>query len=95
MIQSFSSKASKKLKELSHLILYCNSSSLPTELINDNKIDYNTIIQKIILPYFSIKSRVVRYGVIFKIGNFEFKAVACEPKNGGKITKNTRIHCYQ
>ncbi len=72
-----------------------NSNNLPVELINDNKIDYKTVIQKIILPFFSIKSRVVRFGVIFKIGNFEFKAVSCEPKIGGKITKNTRIHCYK
>lgn len=77
------------------MIFYGKSNTLPVELKNENKIDYNTIIQKIVVPFFSIKSRVLRHGVVFKIGSFEFKVVSCEPRLGGKITKNTRLHCYK
>lgn len=60
----------------------------------DDEIDYKTILDKIILPFFTIKSRIVFAGSIFKIGNFEFKVGSCDPFIGGRISKKTNIYCY-
>lgn len=80
------------IKPINSVMFYCNKTNLPEEAFIDGDINYFMILKKLILPFFSIKSRIISVGKVFKIGNFEFQVFHCEPKIG-KITKNSGIYC--
>ncbi len=50
------------------------------------------IIEKLLVPFFQIKSRVVSKGLFFKIGDLEFYVANCVPESGGKVTSKTVLH---
>lgn len=41
-------------------------------LIKDNKINYLTLVNNVLLPFFAVRSRFVEQGIRFCIGPFEF-----------------------
>ncbi len=83
-----------KIQELSSLVLSVNRESLFSNFINiDGKIDYELILKKILLPFFKMKSRILKKGTFFKIGEIEFKVNGLNPGKKGVITSKTFIHC--
>jgi hypothetical protein len=57
-------------------------------------VDYGTVLQKIVLPFFQVKLRAPQDGELFKIGNFTFKVLGTHPRSG-RITKDTLISCFR
>ena len=55
------------------------SDELPSELIKNGVINYRMILSKIIVSYFSIRTRFVTQSDVFNIGKFEFKVVGGRP----------------
>lgn len=55
------------------------------------EIKYSIIIQKILLPYFKMKIRILKEGSTFKIGDINFKVVGLSPYKYGFISSGTYI----
>lgn len=51
-------------------------------------------MKKILLPYFKIKSRIIKLGKYFKIGEIGFKVTGISPGKKGVITSKTFLHCH-
>ena len=51
------------------------------------------ILSKIIVSYFSIRTRFVTQSDVFNIGKFEFKVVGGRPWQG-RVTQKTELYCY-
>lgn len=87
-------KKSKKIEQLSSLVLYVNKDSLFSNFFDQNgQVNYDIIMKKILLPYFKIKSRILKKGSYFKIGEIDFKVSGLYPGKKGVITSKTFIHC--
>jgi hypothetical protein len=61
--------------------------------MNNECINYELIIKQILLPYFKIKSRVLKQGNFFKIGEVRFKIEGMSPTNKGVVCSQTYIQC--
>lgn len=85
----------KKIEDLSNLVLSINKDNLIDTFYNtqQQKIDYDIIIKKILLPYFKIKSRVMKKGMQFKIGEISFKVNGLAPFKKGLVTSKTSVQC--
>jgi len=87
-------KKSKKIDELSSLVLCVNKDRLFSNFFdNIGQINYDLIMKKILLPYFKIKSRILKKNSYFKIGEIDFKVSGLNPGKKGVITSKTVIHC--
>jgi hypothetical protein len=87
-------KKAKKIQELSSLVIIINKDSLFETFLNEeNLINYDLLIKKILLPYFKIKSRIMKKGQFFKIGEMGFKVIGLSPFKKGVISSKTYIHC--
>lgn len=55
--------------ELTSLVLLCNRDNLPNELLDEQgAIKYRLLLTKVVVPFFSIRSRFVPPGILFNIG---------------------------
>lgn len=87
-------KKSKKIEQLSSLVLYVNKDNLFSNFFDQNgQVNSELIVKKILLPYFKIKSRILKKGSHFKIGEIDFKVSGLYPGKKGVITSKTFIHC--
>lgn len=87
-------KKSKKIEQLSSLVLYVNKDSLFSSFFDQNgQVNYDLIIKKFLMPYFKMKSRILKKGSFFKIGEIDFKVSGLYPGKKGVITSKTFIHC--
>jgi len=87
-------KKSKKIDELSSLVLCVDKETLFSNFFNQyDDINYDIIMKRILLPYFKIKSRILKKGSYFKIGEIDFKVSGVSPGKKGVITSKTYIHC--
>jgi len=84
--------------ELQNVVLMVNKDKLldlgnfydnQTELIN-----YELVMKKMLLPFFKIKSRILKNGMFFNIGEIDFKVIGCAPQEKGLITSKTYISCH-
>ncbi|CAD8174109.1 unnamed protein product [Paramecium octaurelia] len=82
-----------QLPQLESVTLYVNRTILDPALIKDNVIDFQRLIKNVLLPFFSVRQRVLESGIKFSIGSFEFRVVGGFPSKG-IITKQTQIYCY-
>ncbi|CAD8072915.1 unnamed protein product [Paramecium primaurelia] len=78
---------------LENVTFYVNRTILDPALIKDNVIDFQRLIKNVLLPFFSVRQRVLESGIKFSIGSFEFRVVGGFPSKG-IITKQTQIYCY-
>ncbi|CAD8066135.1 unnamed protein product [Paramecium sonneborni] len=78
---------------LENVTFYVNKTKLDPALIKDNVIDFQRLINNVLLPYFSVRQRVLESGIKFSIGAFEFRVVGGFPAKG-IIIKQTQIYCY-
>ncbi|CAD8153982.1 unnamed protein product [Paramecium pentaurelia] len=78
---------------LESVTLYVNRTKLDPALIKDNVIDFQRLINNVLLPFFSVRERVLETGIKFSIGAFEFRVVGGFPTRG-IIAKQTQIYCY-
>jgi len=67
---------------------FCNFYDIQKDLI-----DYELIMKKILLPYFKIKSRILKKGMLFKIGEIDFRVIGSYPSGKGIISSKTYIQC--
>ncbi|CAK64232.1 unnamed protein product (macronuclear) [Paramecium tetraurelia] len=81
------------LHNLESVTFYVNRTKLDPALIKDNVIDFQRLINNVLLPFFSVRQRVLELGIKFSIGAFEFRVVGGFPSRG-IITKQTQIYCY-
>jgi hypothetical protein len=51
------------------------------------------ILNSLLVPYFSIRTRILDRGSYFKIGDIEFYVASCEPYEYGKVTSKTTLRC--
>lgn len=65
---------------------------LQSFIVNDS-INYKLIIKHILLPYFKMKSRVLKQGNFLKIGEVRFKIEGMNPTNKGIVCSQTYIQC--
>lgn len=87
-------KKEKKIQELSSLVVSVNKDSLFDTFLNEESlINYDLLIKKILLPYFKIKSRIIKKSQFFKIGEIGFKVIGLSPFKKGVISSKTYIHC--
>jgi hypothetical protein len=92
-------KKPKKVQELSSLVVLINKDTLLEtflELEDESGIvtvNYDLLMKKILLPYFKIKSRIMKRGMFFKIGEMDFKVIGVAPFKKGVISSKTYIHC--
>jgi len=87
-------KKSRKIEQLSSLVLCVNKDNLFSNFFNQNsQINYDLIMKKILMPYFKIKGRILKKGSYFKIGEINFKVSGLYPGKKGLITSKTFIHC--
>lgn len=87
-------KKSKKIDELSSVVLCVDKDSLFSNFFDLNEeINFELIKKKILLPYFKIKSRILKKRMFFKIGEIDFKVSGVFPGKKGVITSKTYIHC--
>lgn len=61
--------------------------------LEENKVNYDLLIKKILLPYYKMKSRIMKKGMFFKIGEIGFKVIGCAPFTKGTVSSKTYIHC--
>ncbi|CAD8072580.1 unnamed protein product [Paramecium sonneborni] len=78
---------------LQSVTFYVNRTKLDAALIKDNVIDFQRLINNVLLPFFSVRQRVLESGIKFQIGAFEFRVIGGFP-NRGIITRQTQIYCY-
>jgi len=64
-----------------------------SNFIKEGKPDYDLIMKNILLPYFKMKSRILKQGSFFKIGEMGFKVSGLSPTNKGIISSKTYIQC--
>lgn len=69
--------------------------SLLPIFFQSDKIDYDSIVKKILLPYFKLKSRVVKRNMEFRIGELTFKVTGAATASIGTVTSLTFIQCNQ
>ncbi len=88
-------KKPSKVNELSSLVLSADIDTLfdtfydfETQVIN-----YDLIMKKILLPYYKMKSRIMKKGMFFKIGEIGFRVTGTCPFHKGAISSKTYIHC--
>lgn len=87
-------KKQKKIDELSSVVLTIDRDSLFSSLLYENeKINFDLVVKKLILPYFKIKRRILKKGIYFKIGELDFKVAGLFPGKIGVVTSKTYIHC--
>lgn len=95
-------KGNKKpeiINSLSSVILYINKDNLFSNFFEkkneeeEPSINYELILKKILLPFFKMKSRVLKRDSYFKIGEIEFKVAGISPGIKGKVNNNTYIKC--
>ncbi len=67
--------------------------------MNDNltpiTVKYDLIIKKILLPFFSIHSRILEKNHQFEIGPIKFLVAGTSPHKLGKVTTSTLIRCCE
>ena len=51
------------------------------------------VVKALLIPYFSMRMRILERGNYFKIGEIEFYVASCEPYEFGKITSRTTLRC--
>ena len=73
--------------------MYINKDNLFSNFYKNDEIDYDVIMKKILLPYFKMKSRLLKNGSFFKIGEIEFKVAAVLPGFKGIVNSKTYIKC--
>lgn len=85
----------KKVRELNNLVLYINKDTLFENFYDaeNDKIHYEIITKKILLPYFKIKSRVMKKNMHFKIGEIGFKVSGMNPAKKGVVSSKTYVQC--
>ncbi len=87
-------KNPKKIHELASLVLIVDKDTLFENFFDDNgSINYELVIKKILLPYFKMKSRVIKNDMFFKIGEIGLKVTGLSPTKKGVVTSKTFIHC--
>ncbi len=86
-------RKTKPIPELTSVVLSVNKDTLITTFFKGNDIDYDLIMKKILLPYFKIKSRILKKSRFFKIGEIGYKVVGVSPGIKGIISSKTFIHC--
>ena len=90
-------KKPKKVQELSSLVVLINKDTLFETFLEEEsgtvKVNYDLLMKKILLPYFKIKSRILKRGMFFKIGEMDFKVIGVSPFKKGVISSKTYIHC--
>jgi hypothetical protein len=65
---------------------------IPSEIFKTNdEVNYSIIIQKILLPYFKMKIRIVKHNFIFSIGDMNFKVIGLTPYKYGYVSSGTFI----
>jgi hypothetical protein len=80
--------------ELNDLVILVNIDSLYSYqyfMNEDQEINYNLIVQKILLPYFKIKLRIFKESLVFSIGDIEFRVSGLSPNKYGFVSSNTFI----
>ncbi len=88
-------KKPKKIHELNNLVVITNKDSLFDNFMqtDSDNVNYDLIMKKILLPYYKIKSRIMKKGMYFKIGEIGFKVIGVAPFKKGVVTSKTYIHC--
>lgn len=78
------------------VFLFCNRDTV----IDDFKdasvpggLNLELIIRSLLVPYFSMRARILERGNCFKIGDMEFYVASCEPFEYGKVTSRTTLRC--
>ena len=90
-----SHKYPKIPNELTSLVLIVNKDTLLGNFYSDDQeaISYETVMKKILLPYFKIKSRIIERGTKINIGELEFKVIGTFPDVSGIVSSKTFIRC--
>lgn len=88
-------KKIKKIQELNNLVVITNRDTLFDNFVDKetNDVNYDLITKKILLPYYKIKSRIMKKGMYFKIGEIGFKVAGVSPFKKGVVTSKTYIRC--
>jgi len=71
--------------------IYPNRDTLLSQFIEEDKIDYSLIIQKLLLPFFKIKQRILKEDFSFQIGEIAFKVSGLNPFRFGFVSSKTYI----
>jgi hypothetical protein len=83
----------KQVPVLTNIVISTNKDTLISNFHEDDEIDYELLMKKILLPYFKMKSRILKKAKIFKIGEIVFKVIGLSPGNRGVINSKTHIQC--
>lgn len=86
---------SRSIIDLASIVLIVNKDTLLGNFYDKeyDKINYEIIMKKILLPYFKIKSRVIEKNTFIHIGEMEFKVIGMNPERQGVVTAKTYIRC--
>lgn len=90
---SSNEKKLKAIEELTSVVIYINKDNLFSNFYDKDEINYDLIIKKILLPFFKMKSRILKHNTFFKIGEIEFKVAGVLPVKKGLVTSRTYIKC--
>ncbi|KAM3131746.1 hypothetical protein pb186bvf_016142 [Paramecium bursaria] len=83
----------QQIASLVSMVLYVNINTIPNELRANGKIDFPILQKNVVIPFFSIRQRIVSTGSTFKIGMFEFKCIGAQPHQG-VVNSITEIYLY-
>ncbi len=95
MLSANKVKKPSKINELCSLVLSADKDTLFDTFCEPESqvINYELIMKKILLPYYKMKSRIMKKGMFFKIGEMGFRVTGTSPFNKGAISSKTYIHC--
>lgn len=82
---------SKDVDELTNVVLSVNKDSLLDIFFEEGNVNYDVLSKKILLPYFKLKSRVVKKNNFINMGEIEFKIMGAQPSSSGVVSSKTNI----
>lgn len=88
--------SSKYVNELEDVFLFCNKDTVIEDFLDANEpggLNLKLIIRSLLVPYFTMRTRILERGNSFFIGDIEFYVASCEPYEYGKVSSKTTLRC--
>ncbi len=82
------------IPELREVVLSVCWETIPREMKFAGKVDFNTLLSGVLLPFFQKRTRLLKRNILFAVNKVHFKVLSCDSE-WGKVTPQTLIFCYK